>query len=268
MPSLYSRLNIINNLGGLSGWLAFSLLGHIAAFGWLATHADTPVARGTTSLQVSFVQGRGNTIAGGGDTTTVLRGTAIKPPATKRLSPAVAAAGPTQPEVAIQIQSALNTTPATTTVPSEPPSPEPTNNTVATTSVIAIVSSSAVIGTGTAVDSTADALPGDAGGDGPMDSAAAGGGDWEEARLARQMRPEYPPGALAKGWEGLVLLRLRVNAKGNVQTVLIERSSGHEVLDRAAYRAARNWQFFPAREAGVPVAADVKVPVVFARERD
>lgn len=124
-------------------------------------------------------------------------------------------------------------------------------------------------GTGDAAtaETARDAPPGDAAGMGEA-MATAGGGNREEARLARQMRPEYPSSALAKGWEGRVLLRLQVNADGSVQAVLVERSSGYDVLDRAAYRAARNWQFFPAREAGLPVAAEVKVPVVFARERD
>jgi protein TonB len=88
----------------------------------------------------------------------------------------------------------------------------------------------------------------------------------EEARPVRQTRPEYPSRALAQGWQGQVLLRLQVAPDGTVRQLHIEQSSGHPLLDRAASRAARSWIFFPARENGVPVAAEVRVPVIFASE--
>lgn len=41
------------------------------------------------------------------------------------------------------------------------------------------------------------------------------------------------------------------------------RSSGSNVLERAALETVKNWRFAPARRAGDPVAAWVIVPVVF-----
>src|SRR5574343_165328 len=47
-------------------------------------------------------------------------------------------------------------------------------------------------------------------------------------------RYEYPRLAAIRGWEGEVRLRLKVARKGNLLGVVLDRSSGYEVLDRAA----------------------------------
>jgi protein TonB len=44
----------------------------------------------------------------------------------------------------------------------------------------------------------------------------------------------------------------------------VQRSSGFEMLDRAAIAAVRRWVFEPGRRGGNPVAAWVQVPVRFA----
>ena len=258
MSSPPSPLHIFSTLGGLTGWLAFSLAAHAAIFGWLATRSSTPHAHGSTVLQVSLVAGNGRTSA------PELRGAVAHhspPPANH---PATAASSPEPPRVAPALAES-SVTPATPAVGDE-------LRAASTPSAIAIAVVAANDGNS---DGTGNLDAPGAGAGTPLGAAAGsgasvsgGGGDREEARLARQMRPEYPPGALAKGWEGQVLLRLRISADGSVQTLRVERSSGYEILDRAAYRAAQNWLFFPARVAGVPVAAEVKVPVVFARGRE
>jgi len=45
---------------------------------------------------------------------------------------------------------------------------------------------------------------------------------------------EYPRIAALRGWEGEVRLRLRVARKGNLVGVVVDRSSGFEVLDQHA----------------------------------
>jgi TonB family protein len=60
----------------------------------------------------------------------------------------------------------------------------------------------------------------------------------------------YPPEALINGWEGEVVVELRVGASGAVSDVRVARSSGFEALDEQAldmYRRA-------AREVAVPRA--------------
>jgi len=75
--------------------------------------------------------------------------------------------------------------------------------------------------------------------------------------------PAYPKLARRRGWEGVVLLRVDVSAEGSGRTVLIERSSGYDVLDDAALGTVSDWRFVPAIEAGRPVAASLLLPIEF-----
>lgn len=65
--------------------------------------------------------------------------------------------------------------------------------------------------------------------------------------------PPYPADALARGAEGLVILRLWIHEDGSVQQVEIHQSSGDRSLDEAALTTVRDhWQFSPALENGRP----------------
>ncbi|MFW1677762.1 energy transducer TonB, partial [Pontibacter sp. JAM-7] len=75
--------------------------------------------------------------------------------------------------------------------------------------------------------------------------------------------PEYPRKALRRKLEGMVMIRVLVGADGANQRVIIQQSSGHEVLDQAALEAVTKWRFVPSRYAGKAVAAWVEVPVNF-----
>ena len=44
----------------------------------------------------------------------------------------------------------------------------------------------------------------------------------------------YPPLARRRGWEGTVLLGLRIESDGRIEKIRIERGSGYAVLDRSA----------------------------------
>jgi protein TonB len=77
-------------------------------------------------------------------------------------------------------------------------------------------------------------------------------------------KPEYPSLARERGFEGTVLLRVRVLPDGTAGEVAVERSSGHEILDGAALRAVKLWLFSPATRNGIPVPAWVTVPVRFS----
>jgi protein TonB len=78
--------------------------------------------------------------------------------------------------------------------------------------------------------------------------------------------PRYPEIARERGWEGVVLLSVSVSAEGRADAVRVSRSSGHEILDRAALEAVRRWRFEPGRRAGLPVAATAEVPIRFRLE--
>lgn len=75
--------------------------------------------------------------------------------------------------------------------------------------------------------------------------------------------PVYPHRARRLGWQGRVVVRVRVDPRGRVEAVRLGQSSGHGVLDRAALKAVRNWRFSPATRGATPVAAWVDVPVRF-----
>lgn len=78
--------------------------------------------------------------------------------------------------------------------------------------------------------------------------------------------PRYPRLARKRGWEGTVLLEVEVLLSGNVGTIIVARSSGHRVLDRAAQKAVETWRFSVNRTDGSGVTAMVEIPVTFTLE--
>ena len=75
--------------------------------------------------------------------------------------------------------------------------------------------------------------------------------------------PVYPELARQKGWEGLVVLKVLVEKEGLASKTLVKKSSGHEVLDRAALDTVRRWRFSPARFGDMVFSSWVEVPVRF-----
>jgi periplasmic protein TonB len=76
-------------------------------------------------------------------------------------------------------------------------------------------------------------------------------------------RPAYPPIARKLGLEGIVLLRVDVNARGAPEKIIIAQSSGASLLDEAALKAVQGWTFVPARRGDTPIAHPVEVPIRF-----
>ena len=76
--------------------------------------------------------------------------------------------------------------------------------------------------------------------------------------------PAYPDAALRAGWQGVVWLIVDVGPDGRVATLVIERSSGYEVLDAAALDAVRAWTYAPRLVDGVPTLDRLRLPVRFA----
>lgn len=77
------------------------------------------------------------------------------------------------------------------------------------------------------------------------------------------VKPTYPPRAAALDQQGEALVRVRVGPDGDQEEVLLWRSSGFELLDRAALATVRRWRFEPYRRDGIAFAAWVQVPIRF-----
>lgn len=75
--------------------------------------------------------------------------------------------------------------------------------------------------------------------------------------------PRYPESSRLAGEQGVVLVRVDVATSGNVNRVLLARSSGYPALDRAAVEAVKGWTFHPASAAGIAMTSEVNVPVRF-----
>lgn len=103
-----------------------------------------------------------------------------------------------------------------------------------------------------------------------VEPARDAGGPLQGAHLAYRHAPPppYPPAALRQGLRGTVVLRVTVEADGTPVEAVVERSSGHRVLDIAARRhVLAHWRFEPAMYAGAPVRAIGRVPIDFVLER-
>jgi protein TonB len=75
--------------------------------------------------------------------------------------------------------------------------------------------------------------------------------------------PEYPKLAARNGWQGTVLLKVRVLSTGQVDTVDVEKSSGFKLLDEEAKATVRTWQFMPSKRGSTPIDGWATVPIEF-----
>lgn len=85
-----------------------------------------------------------------------------------------------------------------------------------------------------------------------------------DAAYERNPKPEYPSIARSHGWQGKVTLRVQISEEGKVESVKIEKSSRHELLDEAATEAVKRWTFIPAMRGNKTVATSVLVPIIFS----
>jgi len=83
----------------------------------------------------------------------------------------------------------------------------------------------------------------------------------EEKLRVQQVRPVYPPVARQAGIEGTVSMRILIDQNGKVTRV--EPLSGESILQQAAVRAVRQWQYRPYVLNGQTVPAVTVVNVEF-----
>ena len=75
--------------------------------------------------------------------------------------------------------------------------------------------------------------------------------------------PEYPMIARKKGWQGRLLLNVRVSENGDVISVNVLKTSGFEILDKTSVETIKIWKFTPARIGGKNVEDYLNIPVSF-----
>jgi TonB family protein len=92
---------------------------------------------------------------------------------------------------------------------------------------------------------------------------ARGGGNGTRPSYPDNPKPIYPHEAKEKGYEGEVVLRVEVLANGRVGQIEIKKSSSHELLDRSALTAVKQWRFTPAKKGDVAISLWVNIPVKF-----
>lgn len=69
------------------------------------------------------------------------------------------------------------------------------------------------------------------------------------------IQPSYPRVALRRGITGVVILNLFINNDGSMEKILVSQSSGNDLLDNSALRAAKQWKFkaLGAKSQGITV---------------
>jgi protein TonB len=88
------------------------------------------------------------------------------------------------------------------------------------------------------------------------------------ARVLQAPRPDYPVISRDLGEQGVVMLRLAIDADGTLLRTELQKSSGFTRLDRAARDGVTRWQFQAAQENGRPVAAQLVLPVRFSLDEN
>jgi protein TonB len=75
--------------------------------------------------------------------------------------------------------------------------------------------------------------------------------------------PEYPVIARKKGWQGRLLLNVRISENGDVLNINILKTSGFKILDRTSVETIKEWKFTPARLGKNNVEGYLNIPISF-----
>lgn len=82
--------------------------------------------------------------------------------------------------------------------------------------------------------------------------------------LVPPRQPSYPSQARRRNQQGVVLVEVRLDERGQQRNVNVLRSSGVDSLDRAALEAVAKWRFLPETTGGQAVPSRVQIPIQFA----
>lgn len=78
---------------------------------------------------------------------------------------------------------------------------------------------------------------------GDMSSGNNQNGSSFESSIIGYLAPSYPRVAQVRGLEGSVVLKIKVTPEGSADETAILKSSGHDILDRAALEVVPKWRF-------------------------
>jgi len=81
----------------------------------------------------------------------------------------------------------------------------------------------------------------------------------------RTPQPEYPANLRAQNVEGMVVLAVSIDEKGEVTTCEVTKSTDKR-FEAAAVEAVRKWKFNPATKNKTPVSCKVTLPIRFSAE--
>ena len=87
--------------------------------------------------------------------------------------------------------------------------------------------------------------------DAQTSSAVHVGSSLKAPQKTKDVKPVYPPTALASHVQGIVILEATIGTDGKVQRVTV--LSGEPLLQKAAVDAVDGWEFTPTLIDGVPV---------------
>lgn len=93
----------------------------------------------------------------------------------------------------------------------------------------------------------------------------------EVASFRHYDAPKYPKAAVDAHQSAKVVLKVKVDEKGNVQFAEVEKTDPPEakaVFAEASVAAVMQWKFNPAKKNGKPVSVWVRVPIDFALDDD
>ena len=88
-------------------------------------------------------------------------------------------------------------------------------------------------------------------------------GKKKPVRPAKAEHPPYPQFAREQGWEGTVILRIKVNQAGVVDSVRTRKSSGFPILDKSAAQSVKTWMFEPEKDGEFSIPVTVDLPIRF-----
>lgn len=87
----------------------------------------------------------------------------------------------------------------------------------------------------------------------------------EYPQVLVSVRPTYPEAARRAEIEGVVVVLVEIDERGDVSPVGVAKAD-HELLVEAAVEAARKFKFIPAKKDGVPVRLEIAIPFIFCLE--
>lgn len=97
---------------------------------------------------------------------------------------------------------------------------------------------------------------------------AARAGLQRSVQVDKMTPPAYPRAAFERGQEGVVTLKVQVDAQGLPTDIRVLSATNPGVFDAVSIEAAKRWVYQPAMKDGKTVAAAVRIPLTFSMSED